>query len=450
MKAVKLPLACQRRSQYYWRPTIRQLSSSHRSFHPSDLTGFSGMSTLHLIGVSVFYKLVSWRSFVDTVTNLLTDKRLNHGIVVKALKQSIKFTVFKFFTGGETFHECENSVISLKKHHNVNTILDHSTEESESEGAMDSNLKCKIELLHEISASRVSSHVKFIPIKLTALVSSKVLETITKFQESNSSSSSSHRTGAKRIEDILNEDELIAYHAGISRIKQLCSVCRTLQIGILLDAEQSFRQPGIEYMYKAIAREFNKVNPVIWNTYQMYLTRTTTALQDDLNEAKKDGYILACKLVRGAYMKSETNKAKECSYTNPLCSSKDTTDENYNRAIEQLVNEISTSDSKSISVFVATHNRQSIDYTIELMKKHNLPSHHDAIHFAQIKGMSDHITYALGQGKYNTYKLVPYGAFEEILPWLLRRLDENQDIFGAMQRELHLYNAELRRRLRLF
>ncbi len=407
------------------------------------------MTTLNLIGVSILYKLVSYRSLVNTITHLLTDKRMKHGLIAKLLKYSIKFTVFKLFTGGQTFHECEGAVKTLKDRHNVHTILDHSTEESESEGAMNENLKNKIELLHKIAASQVSSHVKFIPIKLTALVSSKVLEKITKSHEEHTMSNSD----AKCIEEILDEDELKTYHAGISRIKQLCSASCEVKIGILLDAEQSHRQPGIEFIYKEIAGEFNTVKPVIWNTYQMYLTRTTKALQDDLHEAKTKGYILACKLVRGAYMKSETNNAKDLNYKNPLRSSKNDTDDNYNKAIELLVNEISSSSKNAhsnISVFIATHNRQSIDYTTQLMKKHNLPSNHEAIHFAQIKGMSDHITNALGESTYNTYKLVPYGAFEEILPWLLRRLDENQDIFGAMQSELHLYHAELAKRAKMF
>ena len=153
-------------------------------------------------------------------------------------------------------------------------------------------------------------------------------------------------------------------------------------------------------------------------------------------------------------MKSETKNAQDVDRSTPLCNSKSDADDNYNKAIELLVSEISISNSESahsnVRVFIATHNRQSIDYTTRLMSEHNLPTSHEAIHFAQIKGMSDHITSALGQCAYNTYKLVPYGAFEEILPWLLRRLDENQDVFGAMQSELHLYHAELTNRLKFF
>lgn len=200
--------------------------------------------------------------------------------------------------------------------------------------------------------------------------------------------------------------------------------------------------------------EYNTIGaiPVIYNTKQMYLCGGVQQVQDGISDAQTRGYRYAVKLVRGAYMHSEQKRARQMRHmpwkegaAPLLLQRKEETDAAFDEAVKVLLEQIAR-DKSSAAVVIATHNRNSILGAVESMERLGLERDHRRVTFAQIMGMADNITLALGQHGYNSHKLVLFGKFNELFPWLLRRLEENSDMLGAMSSEKHLIYTELRRR----
>jgi len=222
-------------------------------------------------------------------------------------------------------------------------------------------------------------------------------------------------------------------------IERVCEAAKKNGLSILLDAEQSHRQPAIDFISRILmarcgGEEKTKISqhshrPLIYNTYQMYLKGSYQRLRRDIEMGGEKEYPVGVKLVRGAYMVNESERAVENLCENPIMPSKQDTDEQYNKALTTILESIS--ENKSVSVLVATHNRESIIKATELMKEKNLLPNDPRIHFAQIMGLCDNLGHGLGNEGYNAHKLVLFGDFSEVFPWLLRRLDENQDVMGA-------------------
>lgn len=218
---------------------------------------------------------------------------------------------------------------------------------------------------------------------------------------------------------------------------------------MLLDAEQSHRQPAIDYLSRVVMPTYNVPGrpAVLYNTYQMYMTCATERLERDLSIANAKNYTFAAKVVRGAYIVGETERAVEMGLPHPLYTEKSDTDASYNGALSTMIAQIAKS-SSAAALVVATHNTGSVMHAAAEIESNGVPRNHPNITFGQIMGMCDHLALALGMSQYNANKLVLYGDFDEVFPWLLRRLDENRDMFGAAQQSRALLVGEAARRLR--
>jgi len=319
----------------------------------------------------------------------------------------------------------------------VKTILDHSTEEYLSENLLDLNLQKKLDYLDIATATIGASLIKFFPLKVSSLIDPIILEYLTKFR---GSSESFHEILA--TDTIMTDGLRKNLSNGMERLRKLCEHAKQLNIRILVDAEESHRQSGLELIFRELAKVYNHRGndypAVLFNTYQTYLLRTEMVLQEDIRFAEANNFTLAFKLVRGAYINSEIKRTKTTNIRT-LQESKRETDNLYNKIVSNTLHYIQRSatniSSRGIShsdapiIMIATHNKQSILYAIEIMEKLGIANDNQHVHFAQILGMSDNITFGLGLARYNVAKLVLFGELENIIPWFLRRLDENNVSF---------------------
>ena len=325
-----------------------------------------------------------------------------------------RHTIFTHFAAGETLHDVRVVAARLGAA-GVRCIVDHATEESTEASARAHNLERKLALLAELRAE-LPAAAAFVPVKLTALVDPAALERATASPS--------------------DADALLA--EGVAQCRPLCEAARAASIPLLLDAEQTPRQPAIMRIARALSAEFNPrgAAPTLYNTHQMYLRGARATLDEEAAHAAEAGYVLAVKLVRGAYMQTEPAAA--------LQPSKGATDDAYDGAAALLLERVADGGG---ALLLATHNRRSLQKLGERMAELGLARDDPAVHAAQILGMADDATYGLGAAGYNALKLVPYGAFDELLPWLLRRLEENSSILGAAAEERPLLRRELRRRV---
>ena len=410
------------------------LSSSSLLITPSC---YKDKTLFELILISLLFKLCSYDSLISSVSKIILDKRNN--ITTRIVKKVLSKTIFLYFCGGNNFDDCKKVVNNYYNNYNISTIIDHSTEEFEVEACSHQNLIQKIHLLTTIGDS--NTKIQYIPIKCTALMNPFVLEKLTTLINENEND----------IIDKLNDSDKQLFENGMKRFFTLCKLSKAKKISLLLDAEQSNRQPAIEFIYNILAQKYNKVDvstiPVIFNTYQMYLNRTLGALERDIKLSKKLGYHFGAKVVRGAYMKSESKRVPSIVLKN-----KYDVDSNYELAIKLCLKEVELQQRENklqkSSFLFATHNRNSINLIVDTMQDYKIDKASKNVGLAQIKGMSDHLTNACGLAGFNVSKLVPYGDFENVLPWLVRRLEENSDLFSSMQQERVYYHKEILRRLK--
>ena len=480
---------------------------------------FRNRNSANLFSVSLLYELLSSKSIVNFSISAL--KNPNFGSIFRYIA---KHTVFKHFAA-ESLSETKDVALELNKWANVNVVLDNSTEEGITESAWNKNFKLKIELIEAastlnsfhttITATTSTTNVdnnnnnnnqglssSLVPLKVTALCSPLVLEKMTFLMnnikgintsdphdsfwkddpvdnffrlvhhmddnDDETTNSSHSRTITK-----LSKEDKDNFYEGLHRLRLLCRKAEEKGVIILLDAEQSNRQPAIELMAHSLWKEFDQLpttttttattsnsnnsnnsrnTPIIYNTYQMYLKRSPAILQRDMVLANNGNYRFAAKIVRGAYISSETERAKDEGKEIPLVANKEVCDLAYNAAVTTILNEIQSNNNNNnnkVSIFVATHNRESVHNAVKIMNQLQIDSHTSSVTFATILGMADHLSCYLGLSGYNACKLVPYGEFEDVLPWLLRRLEENSDAVNAGQQEKHLLWKEVRRRLGL-
>ena len=236
---------------------------------------------------------------------------------------------------------------------------------------------------------------------------------------------------------LIGEDEAQLIKNLTSRLQIIAKTAAERKVMLLIDAEQSYLQPAIEHFTRNLQRAYNKQQPIVFNTYQAYLTKSNTDVAADLLRSKREGFWFAAKLVRGAYMVMERQLAADGNYPSPILPNKQATDDNYDRLADAILKH-----TDHASVMIATHNQHSIQLATELMNVYGIPPSGN-IHFAQLLGMSDVLTYSLGAKGYNVYKYVPYGPVHEVIPYLLRRAQENSDVMSFAQYERELCWKEL-------
>mmetsp|Transcript_101267 Transcript_101267/g.198742 ORF Transcript_101267/g.198742 Transcript_101267/m.198742 type:complete len:534 (+) Transcript_101267:33-1634(+) len=254
---------------------------------------------------------------------------------------------------------------------------------------------------------------------------------------------SSCRTKGPLANATLTEEERELLVNMRARINKLADLASELNVKMMIDAEHSYFQPAIDNIATYLMKKYNGERATIFSTYQMYMVDSHSRLLDDIARAKQGNYHFACKLVRGAYMELERARAIEKQYPSPIHVDKQTTHDNYNGALTYMINKMA--DGENISLMIASHNQQSIELTLERAAERGLPPSAN-IYFGQLLGMADHLTYSLGGAGYRAYKYVPYGKIQEVMPYLVRRAQENSDMLGGVAVELRMLRNEIIRR----
>jgi len=228
------------------------------------------------------------------------------------------------------------------------------------------------------------------------------------------------------------------------RLYRICEVATKLNLPLLVDAEQSFRQPAVDYLAFELIKKFNAKKPLVYNTYQMYLKNALPHLSEHLELAKKHGVFLGAKVVRGAYIVTETKRANDNNSPYPILPSKTAADHSYNVGVGMVLGKIANNE--KVGVVIATHNFESVVLAAQQTRELKLGQDHPNIAFAQLRGMADHLTMGLGLMHFNICKLLPFGPVETVLPYLIRRVQENSSVLGGTQLERQMLWHELKRR----
>lgn len=360
--------------------------------------------------------------FATMNNNLAVSLGIKLADLAFALKLPIngimKKTMFGHFCGGESIEDCEKSVKKLAEFR-VKTILDYSVEGKGDEESFEAT---KNEILRTIERSAGDEDIPFAVFKVTGLGDFKIM---TKIQE-----------GKK-----LSQKEEDAFQRLEKRVDDLCEAAYNAGTKILIDAEDSWYQDTLDILVYRAMEKYNKESCVVYNTYQMYRHDMLQRLKDAHQTALEKGYFLGAKLVRGAYMEKERDRALKKGYPSPIQPDKASTDRDYNAAVQYCIENIQT-----IHLVSGSHNEQSNLLLTELIGEHGLSENDERVYFAQLYGMSDNISFNLADAGYNVVKYVPYGPVEKVMPYLSRRAEENTSVAGQSSREFDLIKKELKRR----
>ena len=349
------------------------------------------------------------------VGSVITPIAFKLGLPIKGI---IKNTIFSQFCGGETLEEAATTALQLGNYH-VGVVLDYGVEAMEGEDSYDAAVPEFIRAIH-YAASRPD--IPFIAIKITGFARFELLEKV-------------HRG------DTLTAAETQEYTRVRNRIFAIAEAGAVHNVAILVDAEESWIQNPVDALAGEMMSLFNKGKVVVYNTFQMYCHDRFSFLQTSLEKAVKDNYLLGAKLVRGAYMEKENKRAAENDYPTPIQPDKAATDKDYDAAVKLCLDHID-----QLAVFIGTHNEKSCMLAALMLDEKGMPHNHPHVNFSQLLGMSDNITFNLAHAGYNVSKYLPYGPVKKVMPYLLRRAQENTSIAGQMGRELTLIRKEMKRR----
>ncbi|MFN5422769.1 MAG: proline dehydrogenase family protein [bacterium] len=352
------------------------------------------------------------------------------------LKKLIKKTLFEQFVGGESLEETI-PVCKLLGKFKVDVILDYGIEGGEYDDPT-----CDLateEFIKVIRFASTQNNIPFISIKITGLTTFSLLEKINVLINPN------HNINifgnSTDITKSLSQDDKIACEKLFNRLDNICKNASESGIGILIDAEESWIQDTIDHVTHTMMKKYNTEKAIVYNTIQLYRHDRLQLLRDAIENAEKENYKLAVKLVRGAYLEKETKRAKELGYMNPLQKNKEATDQDYDAAVLLCLKKFN-----SISTIIASHNEKSNLLAATYIDENKIPSNHHNIHFSQLYGMSDNLTFNLADAGCNVSKYLPFGKVEDVIPYLMRRAQENSSIAGQTGRELELIKKECIRR----
>lgn len=330
----------------------------------------------------------------------------------------IKLTIFEQFCGGETIEECKVPIGKLAEFE-VDTILDYGVEAKESEADMENTAKF---LIDNLKLAEADPDINIISGKVTGLIRFALLQKVSD-------------------KDNLTEDEQEEWERGQERMHRVSKAAYECDIAIYWDAEESWIQPAIDELVMKHMEEFNDSKPIIYNTIQCYRHDRLAYLKASHQMAIDQGFLLAVKLVRGAYMEKERERAKRMGYPSPIQADKEATDKDYNLALEYCIENLD-----DIAFCNATHNQKSCLHLFNLLKEKGIPFNHKYIFSSQLFGMSDYLSFNLASVGFNVAKYMPYGPVKEVVPYLLRRAKENSSVNGQMGRELAMITVEMKRR----
>jgi proline dehydrogenase len=347
----------------------------------------------------------------------------------------IRKTIFSQFVGGETLEQTARVARTLDAYH-VKAILDYGVEGGNN-GEAGFDQACE-EFIRVIRYAASQPNIPFISIKVTGFARFELLE---KLDHSLDLSSGSLMKRYDAAVAAFTAEESAEWERVRGRMRKICENASEKNIGVLVDAEETWIQDPVDVLSIQMMAEFNKGKVIVYNTVQLYRRDRLAFLKDMLDAAILKNFVLGVKLVRGAYMEKERTRAESKQYPSPIQPDKEATDRDYNAGVAFCIDHID-----HIACIVASHNDYSNLYTTQLLKSKGLPFDHPHIHFSQLYGMSDHITFNLAKAGCSVSKYLPFGPIEDVIPYLMRRAEENSSLSGQTGRELSLIRKEIDRR----
>lgn len=329
-----------------------------------------------------------------------------------------KPTIYKVFCGGETIADSLQSVEKLGIN-KIGAILDYSVEGQDHETEF---AKTELEIIRVINLAKDNPNIPVACIKVSGIVSNRLLEKLS----SNAELSESERRNAATMHE---------------RFGRICQAAFENQVPLYVDAEESWIQEAIDRLVESMMARYNHQRAIVFQTIQMFRHDRLEYYRNLIERGRREGFKIGVKVVRGAYLDKENNRASEMGYPTPIQPNKDATDMAYNEALKLSVDNIDW-----VEVCAGTHNEYSCLYLTKLMQDMGLPNHHPHIYFSQLYGMSDYMSFNLAAAGYNVSKYLPYGPVRATLPYLIRRAKENTAIAGQMGREYRMIRKEKKRR----
>ena len=375
---------------------------------------FTLKSNTELNRAYFLFKLIACEPLVKIGT-AVTNLAIKAHLPVEGL---IRATVFDHFCGGVNELDCL-SVVDKMYTKGVSSVLDYSVEGKEVEAQFDAALEMT---LKTIDFAKERHAIPFAVFKPTGFGR---LDLYTKVGEKSTLSANEHTE----------------WNNVINRFEKVCKTAYDKDVSLLIDAEESWMQDAADDLVEEMMRKYNKEKVIVFSTLQMYRWDRMDYLKSLHERAKVEGFYIGMKLVRGAYMEKENKRAEELGYPTPICASKQATDDNYNAAVDYMMQHID-----KMAIFAGTHNEESSYKLLEMLKTNNIAINDNRIWFGQLYGMSDNISYNLASNGYNVAKYLPFGPVRDVMPYLIRRAEENTSVAGQTSRELNLLKAERERR----
>ena len=330
----------------------------------------------------------------------------------------IRATVFDHFCGGVSELDCMKTVDAIYSA-GVCSVLDYSVEGNETDQEFDAVVARTLKILDLV---KEKTAIPFAVFKPTAVGR---FDLYVKVGEGAS----------------LSKEEQLEWDRVSLRYETICKKAYELDVALLIDAEESYMQDAADALVEKMMAKYNRKKAIVFNTLQLYRWDRMDYLKGLHQRAKADGFVVGMKLVRGAYMEKENDRAQEMGYPTPICESKKATDDNYNTAVGYMIDHLGETE-----LFLGSHNEESTLLALNLMKEKNLEINDSRIWFGQLYGMSDHISYNLADRGYNVAKYLPFGPVRDVMPYLIRRAEENTSVAGQTTRELSLLSQERKRR----
>ena len=355
----------------------------------------------------------------------LTPWAIRAGLPINGM---IRSTIFEQFVGGETLEE----TASVAKHlaeYNVGVILDYGVEGKEGEDNFDHATE---EFIRVIRYAASQPNIPLMSIKVTGFARFGLLEKLDRLADG--------ARGEIRLESLI-ASERTEWGRVSRRMREICQAAADSRIGVLVDAEESWIQNTVDALTMQMMDAFNRDRVVVYNTIQLYRHDRLAFLKHSYEAAHEKGFVLGAKLVRGAYMEKERKRADQLSYPSPIQPNKEATDRDYDLGVTFCIQHI-----EDIALIVASHNENSNLLAARLLEQRNLPLNHQHVHFSQLYGMSDNITFNLAKAGCPVSKYLPFGPIKDVIPYLMRRAQENSSVSGQTGRELGLIKKELKRR----
>jgi len=391
---------------------------------------FAYKSNKELKKAKFLFSTMSFQSLVKLGTRL-TPWAIRNGLPIKNL---VRNTIFEQFVGGENLEQTARVADKLSNFH-VQVILDYAAEGASTENEFDHTTD---EFIRVINYAATQPNIPFMSVKVTGIARFGLLEKLDRSTELNSGSLM--KRFAVALEK-LSQQEKEEWSRVQDRITQVCQTAADKNIGVFIDAEETWIQDPVDVMTILMMEQFNKSKAVVYNTLQLYRVDRLQFLKDSFEAAEQRDFILGTKLVRGAYMEKERRRAEEMNYPSPIQPDKESCDRDFNAAIQFCVEHLDR-----IALVVASHNEYSNLFTTQILQQKGLPLDHPHVHFSQLFGMSDNITFNLAKAGCSVSKYLPFGPIGTVIPYLMRRAQENTSVKGQTGRELALIKKEMRRR----